>query len=124
MFEVISRAPPWAVWSGEKGGELCLRATACPATPGTGRPPAPLPGEKYKLPSSIPLLTCEAERVTQRTGLRGREGMAAYRWQVWKKKKGGKDVSQAHLKDGVQLVEAFKASHSLASTAGESVMSG
>ena len=33
-------------------------------------------------------------------------------------------MSQSHLKDGVQLVEALQAPHSLASAAGEGVVPG
>ena len=73
---------------------------------------------------SIPLLTCAAERVTQRRGFRGREGRSAYRWHVCKKQGVMKEVSQSHLKDGVQLVEALQGPHSLASAAGEGVVSG
>jgi len=101
-------SPPWIVWSAERGGGPCLRAAACPATPGRGRLPAPSPA---------------LQTVSPRGGASG-EGRGRLHTGGTSGKGAGKEVSQSHLEDGVQLVEALQAPHSLASAAGEGVVSG
>ena len=79
--------------------------------------------EKYKLPSSQIFVSPALQTVSPRGRASG-EGRGRLHTGGTSGKGAGRGVSQSHLKDGVQLVEALQAPHSLASAAGEGVVSG